>query len=121
MPIPFGPMIATRSPASTVKLKFLNRVLPSKPLDICSMVTAWRCSFLVCSKRMNGLTRLDGLTSASWILSICLAREVACLAFEALAEKRLTNVCSSAIWAFFLALSDSSCSRDWVAAVMYSS
>jgi hypothetical protein len=33
------------------------------------------------------------------------AREVACLALEALAEKRLTKVCSSAICAFFLALS----------------
>ncbi|MNN40776.1 hypothetical protein D3C81_1548620 [compost metagenome] len=86
-----------------------------------STVTAWRCSFLYCSKRMNGLTRLDGLTSSSWILSIWRARLVACLALEALAEKRLTKVCSSAIWAFFLALSDSSCSRDWVAAVMYSS
>ncbi|MNP70236.1 hypothetical protein D3C76_1664460 [compost metagenome] len=70
---------------------------------------------------MNGLTRLDGLTSASWILSIWRARLVACLALEALAEKRLTKVCSSAICAFFLALSDSSCSRDWVATVMYSS
>ncbi|MNG19645.1 hypothetical protein D3C84_1038260 [compost metagenome] len=119
--MPLGPMMATRSPASTVKLKFLNSGLPSKPLAMLSTITAWRCSFLVCSKRMNGLIRLDGLTSASWILSICLAREVACLAFEALAEKRLTKVCSSAICAFFLALSASSCSRDWVAAVMYSS
>ncbi|MCY1455250.1 hypothetical protein D9M71_723700 [compost metagenome] len=76
---------------------------------------------MYCSKRMNGLTRLDGLTSSSWILSICRARLVACLALEALAEKRLTKVCSSAICAFFLALSASSCSRDWVAAVMYSS
>ncbi|KWV87568.1 hypothetical protein PFLmoz3_02851 [Pseudomonas fluorescens] len=84
-------------------------------------MTAWRCNFLFCSKRMNGLTRLDGLTSASWILSIALAREVACLAFEALAEKRLTKDCSSEICAFFLALSDSNCSRDWVATVMYSS
>ncbi len=70
---------------------------------------------------MNGLTRLDGFTSSSWILSISLARLVACLALEALAEKRLTKVCSSAICAFFLALSDSRRSRAWVAAVMYSS
>ena len=62
-----------------------------------STVTAWRCS-LYCSKRMNGLTRLDGLTSSSWILSICRARLVA-WALEALAEKRLTKDCSSAICA----------------------
>ena len=62
---------------------------------------------------MNGLTRLDGLTSANWILSIALAREVACLAFEALAAKRLTEACSSQTYAFLLALSASSCSRDW--------
>ncbi len=86
-----------------------------------STVTAWRCSFLYCSKRMNGLTRLDGLTSSNWILSICRARLVACLALEALAEKRLTKDCSSAICAFFLALSDSRRSRACSAAVMYSS
>ncbi len=119
--MPLGPMMATRSPASTWKLKFLNSTLSSKALDSFSRVTAWRCNFLVWSKRMNGLTRLDGLTSASWILSICLAREVACLALEALAEKRLTKVCNSAICAFFLALSASSCSRAWVDAIMYSS
>ena len=30
--------------------------------------------------------------SCSWIFSICLAREVACLAFEALAEKSADKV-----------------------------
>ena len=44
--------------------------------------------------------------SSNWILSICLARDVACFAFEALAENRRTKSCSSIICAFFLALSE---------------
>ena len=68
---------------------------------------------------MNGLTRLDGFTASSSIFSIWRAREVACLAFDALAEKRLTKVCSSAIWAFFFALSASRRSRASVDAIMY--
>ena len=46
------------------------------------------------------------------------AREVACLALDALAEKRLTKDCSSAICAFFFAFSFWSSSRACVAAVM---
>ena len=68
---------------------------------------------------MNGLTRLEGFTSATSIFSIWRARDVAWRAFDALAEKRLTKVCSSAIWAFFLALSASRRSRASVEAIMY--
>ena len=50
-----------------------------------------------------------------------LAREVACFAFEALAEKRATKACSSPICAFFLALSDNKRALACVAANMYSS
>ena len=70
---------------------------------------------------MKGFWRDEGLISASSILSICLAREVACLDLDAFAEKRLTNALSSEICAFFLALSDCSCSCFIVEAVMYSS
>jgi hypothetical protein len=70
---------------------------------------------------MNGLTRLEGFTSANSILSICLARDVACLALDALALKRLTKLCNSEICVFFLALSDSRRSRIAVDAIMKSS
>ena len=66
---------------------------------------------------MYGLTRLDGLTSASSIFSIWRARDVACRDFDAFAEKRLTNDCKSAICAFFFAFSASSRSRACVAAI----
>ncbi len=58
-----------------------------------------------------GFWRLDALTTSGWILSICLLWDVACFALDALAEKRETNVWSSAICAFFLALSESRRSR----------
>ena len=67
---------------------------------------------------MNGLWRLEGLISVSSIFSIWRAREVACLALDALAEKRLTKDCSSAICAFYFAFSFWSSSRACVAAVM---
>ena len=49
------------------------------------------------------------------------AREVACFAFDAFAEKRATKALSSSISADFFAFSVNSCSCTNAAAAMYSS
>ena len=121
LPAPFSPITASFAPASKIKLPLEKRVSPSKPWPIFSSTSAWRCSFLTCFKLIDGLTRLEDFTSSRLILSIRLARELACLALEALAEKRLTNACNSSISALFFEFSVSSCSRIKVdAATKYS-
>ena len=95
--------------------------IPVDPRSDETIETVLQHGYEAWSKRMKGFTRLDGLISSSLIFSICLAREVACLDFEAFAEKRLTKALSSATCAFFLAFSDNKRSFTCVAAVMYSS
>ena len=73
------------------------------------------------AKRINGYWRLEGLMSSTLIFSICRARLVACLAFEALAEKRRTKSCKSAICCLALALSLAACARAMLEASMKSS
>jgi len=67
---------------------------------------------------MNWYWRLEGLTSSTLIFSIRRWREVACFAFDALAEKRRTKACRSAIRSLALALVAAWVSRAWVAASM---
>src|SRR5215471_8451687 len=89
LPMPLGPMMAMRSPASTAKLMLLSTsTLESGYRKLRSSTeTADRYSFLPCSKRMYGFWRDDGRTSSILIFSICLLREVACRDLDALAEK----------------------------------
>ncbi len=60
-----------------------------------------RCNFFFLLEANELDLTARRFTSSSWILSICLARDVACLDFDALAENRLTNDLSSLICAFF--------------------
>ena len=70
---------------------------------------------------MYGFWRDDGLISSILILSICFRREVACRAFDALAEKRRTNSCRSEMRSFALAFAASTRARACVEASMKSS
>ena len=122
LPMPFVPTTATRSPASIVQVDVAEHLAVA--VALAELVDARRRADRASCPARSGCTgswRLDGLTSASSIFSICRLREVAWRDFEAFAEKRLTNACKSAICAFFFALSENSCSRACVAAVMYSS
>ena len=76
-----------------------------------SITKELRNNFFSWSKRINGVTRLDTLTSSNLILSNCLARDDACFAFDAFAEKRRTKSCNSVICAFFLSLPASNVAR----------
>ena len=119
LPMPFSPMMATFSPASNIILTSLNNGL-SKPWLSFLISTALRYSFSRSSysKRMKGYWREDGLNSSILILSICLARLVACLALEALAEKRRTKSCKSATCCLALSLSLACWARAAVLASM---
>ena len=122
LPMPLGPMMATRSPASTVKLKFLNSTLSSKALDSFLDGHCLAVQLLVLLEAderadaagrfdLGQLDLVDLLGAAGGLLGLGgVGREAADEGLQ------LGDLC------FFLGVvRASSCSRDWVAAVMYSS
>jgi hypothetical protein len=123
LPMPFGPMMATRSPASTLKLmsRSTSTSVPGYRNDSFSMLTTPRCSFFAWSKRMNGFCRDEGLISSILIFSSSRLREVAWRAFDAFAEKRRTNSCRSEMRSFALAFEASTRARACTDASMKSS
>ena len=121
LPAPFSPITANFVPASSNISPPLNKTPSSKPCSTLDNSRAKRCSFLCCLYWINGKRLDDAITSSNSIFSMRLAREVACFALEALAEKRATNAFSSPISADFLAFSLNNCSWIKDAAAMYSS
>ncbi len=67
-------------------LKHLEQRRLSKPLAIFSTMAAWRCSFVLIEA--DERARRPGRFNLGQLILSILAREVACLAFETLAEKR---------------------------------
>ena len=100
----FCPIKAVLSPGRKIKLMLSRMTSPSILTERFSTV---KRSFPISRsalKLINGYLRLDGTISSSSILSSIFLREVACLDFEALAEKRATNSCSCLIFSSALAL-----------------
>ena len=84
-------MMAVLSPGRKIKLMLSRIVSPSILTVRFSTVRRSLPISRSALKLMNGYLRLDGTISSNSILSSIFLREVACLDFEALAEKRATN------------------------------
>ena len=94
--------IAILSPGRPINEMLSNTFSPSIVLEIFSKrIMSFPISRLS-GKLINGYLRDEGLISSSVILSNCFLRAVACLDFDAFAEKRATNSCNCLICSSFL-------------------